>query len=357
VVGGSLLLYAWRAPALGSGSGFALISRESMLLANNVVLVVAMAAVLLGTLYPLALDTLGLGKISVGPPYFEAVFYPLMAPAMFLMVIGPLARWKQAPLPDIARRLRWALAVAIVAALLQPLTTDAGFRPIAASGLAFGLWIAAGVLVAALEMLRNGEGRLQLSRARLHPASVWGMQLAHLGVAVFVIGVTLVKSSESERELQLAPGQSAEIGGFRIDFKDLRTVAGPNYDAMRGRFELRRTSDASDSPPRAVLLPEKRVYRAQRMPMTEAAIDRSLWRDVYVSMGEPLSGSNWAIRIHVKPFVNWIWLGCVLMALGGFVAIADRRYRRRLAAREAPEATSTELATERTASPRELAIR
>jgi cytochrome c-type biogenesis protein CcmF len=335
VIGGSLLLYAWRAPALGSGSGFALVSRESMLLANNVVLIVAMAAVLLGTLYPLALDTLGMGKISVGPPYFEAVFYPLMAPAMFLMVIGPLTRWKQAPLPDIARRLRWALAVAIAAALLQPLTTDAGFRPIAASGLAFGLWIAAGVSIAALEMLRDSNGRLRLSRARLHPASVWGMQLAHLGVAVFVIGVTLVKSSESERELKLAPGQSVEVGGWRVDFKDLRTVTGPNYDAMRGRFELRRASDAASAPARAVMLPEKRVYRAQRMPMTEAAIDRSLWRDVYISMGEPLSGNDWAIRVHVKPFVNWIWLGCVLMALGGFVAIADRRYRRRLAAEDA----------------------
>ena len=257
------------------------------------------------------------------------------------MVIGPLARWKQAPVPDIARRLRWALGVAILAALLQPLTTDAGFRPLAASGLAFGLWIAAGVAVAALEMLRDAEGRLKLARARLHPASVWGMQLAHLGVAVFVIGVTLVKSSESERELQLAPGQSAEVGGYRIDFKDLRTVTGPNYDAMRGRFELRRTTDAAGAPALAVLLPEKRVYRAQRMPMTEAAISRSLWRDVYVSMGEPLSGNNWAIRIHVKPFVNWIWLGCVLMALGGFVAIADRRYRRRLAAREATPAPPT----------------
>ena len=332
VVGGSLVLYAWRAPALATGSGFSLISRESMLLANNVLLVVAMAAVLLGTLYPLALDTLDMGKISVGPPYFDAVFYPLLAPALFLMTVGPLTRWRQAPLPDIARRLRWALGVAIVAALLQPLTTDAGWRPVAATGLAFAAWIAAGVVVSILVMLRDGGGRIRIARARLHPASVWGMHLAHLGVAAFVLGVTMVKSSETERELKLAPGQSVEIGGWRVDFKDLRTVAGPNYDAMRGRFELRRSDAPESSPPLATLRPEKRIYRAQRMPMTEAAIHRSLWRDVYVSMGEPLGGSDWAVRVHVKPFVNWIWLGCVMMALGGFLAIADRRYRRRLAA-------------------------
>ena len=334
VIGGSLLLYAWRAPTLGAGNGFSLVSRESMLLANNVLLVVAMGAVLLGTLYPLALDTLGLGKISVGPPYFDSVFYPLMAPALFLIAIGPLARWKQTHTPDLARRLRWALAVAIAAALLQPLTTDAGFRPVAASGLAFGLWIIAGVAIAVLEMLRTADGRLQLGRARLHPASVWGMQLAHIGVAVFVIGVTMVKSSETERELKLAPGQSVEVGGWQILFRDLRPITGPNYDAMRGRFELRHASEPTNVAPSAILSPEKRVYRAQRMPMTEAAIHRTLTRDIYVSMGEPLAGNEWAIRVHVKPFVNWIWLGCVLMAFGGFVAIADRRYRRRLAARD-----------------------
>jgi cytochrome c-type biogenesis protein CcmF len=157
------------------------------------------------------------------------------------------------------------------------------------------------------------------------------MQLAHLGVAVFVVGVTLVKSYESEKEVRLTPGQSVEVGQWRLDFVDLREVVGPNYDATRGRFELRERTAAPGSRPEAILQPEKRIYRAQRQPMTEAAIDRSLWRDVYVSMGEPLGGLHWAVRAHVKPFVNWIWLGCVLMAAGGFVAIADRRYRRRLA--------------------------
>jgi cytochrome c-type biogenesis protein CcmF len=333
VVGGSLLLYAVRAPAIGNGASFGLISRESMLLANNIVLVVAMAAVLLGTLYPLVLDTLELGKISVGPPYFDAVFFPLMAPAMFLMVVGPLARWKQAPVPDLARRLRWAFVVAAAAAVLQPLTGP-GFRPVAAIGLAFGLWITAGVLISILEALRGPDGRLSLRRFGLHPASVWGMHLAHLGIAVFVLGITVVKSTESDRELRMAPGQSVELAGWRFDFKELRTVTGPNYDATRGRFELRRVGDPPDAAPVALLFPEKRIYRAQNQPMTEAAIRRSLLRDIYISMGEPLGGDQWAVRVHVKPLVNWIWLGCLLMALGGFVAIADRRYRRRLAQAE-----------------------
>jgi cytochrome c-type biogenesis protein CcmF len=330
IVGGSLLLFALRAPAIGNGASFGLVSRESMLLANNIVLVVAMAAVLLGTLYPLVLDTLDLGKISVGPPYFDAVFFPLMAPALFLMVVGPLARWKSAAVPDLTKRLRWAFAVAVAAALLQPLTGP-GFRPVAAIGLAFGLWITAGVALSALEMLRGPDGRLSPRRAGLHPASVWGMHLAHLGMAVFVLGVTVVKSTETERELRMAPGQHLELDGWRFDFRQLHTIKGPNYDATRGRFEVRRVGDPLDAAPRFVLSPEKRIYRAQNQPMTEAAIRRSLLRDIYISMGEPLGGDNWAVRVHVKPLVNWIWLGCVLMALGGFVAIADRRYRRRLA--------------------------
>jgi cytochrome c-type biogenesis protein CcmF len=160
------------------------------------------------------------------------------------------------------------------------------------------------------------------------------MHLAHLGIAVFVLGVTVVKSTESDRELRMAPGQSIELAGWRFDFKELRTVAGPNYDATRGRFELRRVGDPPDAAPVALLFPEKRIYRAQNQPMTEAAIRRSLLRDIYISMGEPLGGDQWAVRVHVKPMVNWIWLGCLMMALGGFVAIADRRYRRRLAQAE-----------------------
>ena len=333
VVGGSLLLFAWRAPAIGNGPGFGAVSRESLLLANNVLLTVAMAAVLLGTLYPLVLDTLGMGKISVGPPYFDAVFYPLMAPALFLMGVGPLARWKKAGLPDLVARLRWALAASVIAALLLPLTVD-GFRPMTSLGLMFALWIAACVAVAVRDMLRGADGKLSLRRVGLHPASAWGMHVAHLGVAVFVAGVTLVTSYESGRELRMEVGQRIELGGYDIRFVGLSPVSGPNYDATRGRFEIRRAG-AADAAPIAILSPEKRVYRASSMPMTEAAIDRSLLRDVYLSMGEPLGDRAWVVRAHVKPFVNWIWLGCVIMAIGGFVAASDRRYRRRAVEREA----------------------
>ncbi len=323
VVGGSLALFAWRAPKIGNGSSFSAVSRESMLLANNILLAVAMAAVLLGTLYPLVLDTLELGKLSVGPPYFESVFYPLMAPALFLIGVGPVARWREASVPELARRLRWAFAVAVAAALLLPFTVT-GFRPLTSLGLFFGLWITTSTLASLVELLRDGDRRIRPARARLIAASTWGMHLAHLGVAAFVVGVTMVKSYETERDLRLEVGQSVQASGFTVTFDSLEEVRGPNYDAVRGHFQLSRDGQLLSR-----LHPEKRIYRASRQPMTEAAIDRSLTRDVYLSMGEPVGDRAWAVRVHVKPFVNWIWLGCVLMALGGFVAIADKRYRRR----------------------------
>jgi len=321
VIGGSLALFAWRAPSIGNGPGFALVSRESMLLANNILLVVAMAAVLLGTLYPLVLDTLGLGKISVGPPYFDTVFYPLMAPALFLMGVGPMARWREAQVPDLARRLRWAFAVAVLAALVLPFTLG-GFRPMVSLGLLLALWIVASVVAGLVAPLRVA-GSLQWQRLRLLSASQWGMNLAHLGIAVFVIGVTLVKGYETEREQRLAVGSTLELSGYSLRFDRLEVITGPNYDGMRGRFVLLQAGQTISE-----LAPEKRIYRASRQPMTEAAIDRSLLRDVYLSMGEPLPDGAWAVRVHVKPFVNWIWLGCVLMALGGLSAALDARYRR-----------------------------
>ena len=322
VVGGSLTLFAWRAPRIGTGPGFGAVSRESMLLANNVLMIVATAAVLLGTLYPLVLDTLELGKISVGPPYFEAVFVPLMAPALFLMGLGPLARWRQAELPPILDRMKWAFALSVIAALLAPLTVD-GFRPMTSLGLLFSFWILASATVMVLDGLRGADGRVALSRTRLLPRSVWGMHLAHVGVAAFVLGVTLVNSYETELDVRVEVGQTVELDGYKVRFDSLDDITGPNYDAVRGHFSITR-----DGREIALLHPEKRVYRATRMPMTEAAIDRSLTRDLYVSMGEALSPTAWAVRIHLKPFVNWIWIGCLMMAGGGALAASDRRYRR-----------------------------
>ncbi|MEZ5657637.1 MAG: heme lyase CcmF/NrfE family subunit [Burkholderiaceae bacterium] len=347
VIGGSLTLFAARASAVGASVRFDLVSRESMLLANNILLVVAMGVVLLGTLYPLLLDTLGMGKISVGPPYFDAVFVPVMAPALFLMGVGPMARWKSSPLPPLAVRLRWALAVSVLAGLAAPAmavalgASGASWRPLASLGYALAIWIVLTVAVGVVDTMREADGRLLrgsiLRRMAMQPTSVWGMYLAHFGVAAFVVGVTTVNSFEVENELALSPGESAVLAGYRVRFDSLHQVHGPNYDALRGRFSLfpAQGADADAPAPLRELSAEKRTYTTSGMPMTEAAIDRSLVRDVYLSMGEPLDGQRWVVRLHYKPLVNWIWLGCLMMALGGFLAIADRRYRRVAARKQA----------------------
>ena len=333
-IGGSLALFAWRAPRVGLGSGFAPVSRESFLLANNVLLSVAMAAVMLGTLYPLFLDALNLGKISVGPPYFDTVFFPLMAPAVFLMAIGPVASWKHAAIPDLWVRLRWALGVAIVSALT--ITFAAGrFSPMVALGLGLAFWVilASGVQVAH----RLGGAPLATlgARVRAQPLSWYGMTVAHLGVAIFIIGVTLVKGYETERDLRMAPGEKVVIGGYEFTFKGTRAVEGPNYAATRGDFEVRREGSAALV---RTMHPEKRVYHAAGQTMTEADIDTGITRDIYVSLGEPVGDGAWGVRVYHKPFVDWIWGGCFVMALGGFLALSDRRYRSRRAAAEAPAA-------------------
>jgi cytochrome c-type biogenesis protein CcmF len=313
VIGSSLALYAWRAPSVGLGQRFALLSRETLLLVNNVLLAVATAAVLLGTLYPLALDALNLGKISVGPPYFETVFVPLMAPLLFLMGVGPMARWKQQALPELATRMRWAAAVAVVVALAA-LWRAGSVSPLAALGLGLAAWIVAAI---ALDVAR---WRLQGARV---PRAAAGMMLAHLGMAAFAVGVTMVNTFEIERDVAMGPGTTVEIDGLRFTFAGQQEVRGPNYDAVRARIDVTR-----DGREVTVLWPEKRVYRVQRNPMTEAAIDSGILRDLYVALGEPIDGgAGWTVRLHLKPFVNWIWGGCALMALGGLLAAADRRYR------------------------------
>ncbi|HWI12537.1 MAG TPA: heme lyase CcmF/NrfE family subunit [Burkholderiaceae bacterium] len=321
VIGGSLLLYAWRAPKLGLGARFDAVSRESMLLLNNVLFVVAMASVLLGTLYPLLLDALGLGKISVGPPYFDAVFVPLMAPVAFLMGIGPLARWKRTELPAIARRLRWAAAVSVVAALGAGWL--AGRITLAASlGLWMSAWIAASIATDLWQRLGSADATPLHVRLRALPRPLVGMLLAHLGVAAFAFGVSMVKTYETERDVQMAVGDSTEVAGHVFTLQGLQRVAGPNYDAVQALLEVTR-----EARPVALLRPEKRVYRVQGTAMTEAAIDHGLTRDLYVSLGEPLAGGAWIVRVYCKPFVNWIWGGCLMMALGGALAASDRRYR------------------------------
>jgi cytochrome c-type biogenesis protein CcmF len=284
-------------------------------LLNNIVLMVAAASVLLGTLYPLVLDALDLGKISVGPPYFEAVFVPLMAPALFLMGVGPLARWKRSSLPELAVLLRWALGISLVLGLLLPFAFG-DWHAMVGFGLALAIWVVA----AALLTLKGWK------QTRAH----YGMVTAHIGVAVFVVGVTLVKGYESHEDLRMKPGESASLAGYVFHLDGVADVRGPNYVAARAKVEVTRGGR-----PVTVLYPERRIYRVQEQVMTEAAIDPGLTRDLYVSLGDPLPGGAWLVKIQHKPFIDWIWGGCLLMALGGAIAASDRRYR--IAARRSQE--------------------
>jgi cytochrome c-type biogenesis protein CcmF len=334
VIGGSLALFAYRAGKVGLGGVFGVVSRESALLANNILLVVAMASVLLGTLYPLFLDALNLGKISVGPPYFDAVFYPLLAPAVFLMGIGPLARWSRATLPDLWTRLRWALAVAIAAAVLLPFVLGR-WTPLIAAGLFLALWIVVTTIVHLRQRLAGSHRNGLLAKLAANSPSYYGMLLAHLGVAVFITGVTLVKGYEVEQDVRLDVGQSVDVGPYAFKFLGVAPGPGPNYRALTGTVEVSKNGRVIET-----LKPEKRIYNASGQTMTIAAIDIGVLGDRYVSLGEPLMADNvdgaWGVRVYLKPFIDWIWGGAFLMALGGFIAVADRRYR--FAARRKAEA-------------------
>ena len=322
VVGGSLTLFALRAPRVGLGGGFEPISRESMLLANNVLLLVAASAVLLGTLYPLVIDALGMGKLSVGPPYFDTVFVPLMTPALFLMGIGPIARWRQASLPDLAYRLRWAFGVSVVSALVAFFTLGK-WTPMIGLGLALAVWIASTVVVALVSRLQENTSPQWSRRFMAQPGSFYGMLLAHFGMAVFVVGVTIVSGFTSESDVRMEPGDTATLAGYQVRLDKIEDVVGPNYQSSRATLTISRDGGVV-----AVVTPDRRVYNVSRSPMTEVAIDRGLLRDVYIALGDPVSATAWSVRIHHKPFVNWIWIGCLLMALGGLLAVTDRRYRK-----------------------------
>jgi cytochrome c-type biogenesis protein CcmF len=324
VIGGSLSLYAARAHKVHATQAYSLLSRESLLLANNIVMVVAMFAVLLGTLYPLVLDSLDMGKISVGPPYFDAVFVPLMLPALFLMAVGPLARWRDAPVLPLVQRMRWAFAASLVIGLLLPLTASSSYKPMTALGLMMAFWVAGGVGMAAIENMKTPSGGIDVSRLSLQPGSWWGMQVAHLGVAAFVVGVTLVNSYEIEIEKKLLPGDVLKIDDrLSLRYAETSGRKGPNYEAIQVRFELLRDNQVVGE-----LRPEKRRYKASSMVMTEAGIKRSLLGDLYISLGEAVDG-GWVTRVQQKPAVNWIWIGVLVMGLGGFWAAADARYRRK----------------------------
>jgi cytochrome c-type biogenesis protein CcmF len=314
VVGASLVLYAWRAPKSTMGGKFSLSSRETLILLGNVFLVVSAGSVLLGTLYPLLIDALHLGKISVGPPYFNSVFVPIMIPMLVLMGIGPWASWKQTDLLTVIKRLWLAGLVAVLAGIAIPLIMGE-FTWLASTGFLLAFWVIASGCLQIIRQAKTGKPT----------RSFMGMQVAHLGIAVFVIGVTMVGAYQEEKDVRMSAGETVQVGGYQIQLQDVKQVPGPNYTAMRGTFLLSKNGGSQTS-----LYPEKRSYFSSTMPMTEAAIDVGLTRDIYVSLGEELSDKSWAVRVYYKPFVDWIWGGCLLMALGGVLAISDKRYRMKL---------------------------
>ena len=326
VIGASLLLFAWRAPKIGLGGKFEVLSRESLLLANNLLLMVAAGSILLGTLYPLIIDALDLGKLSVGPPYFVAVFVPLMTPAIFLIGVGPLARWKQASLPDLAVRLRWAFAVSVVTALVMPFVLGE-WKPWVSFGLLLAFWVIASMFVNLRHRLLSSGKEGLFAKLASQSRSYYGMHVAHLGIAVFIIGATLVGGYETEKDVRMEIGNTVEVGGYTFRFNGAKKEPGPNYMADIGELDVLRNGEKIRT-----MAPEKRTYTASGMAMTEAAIDTGIFRDLYVALGEPLENGAWVVRVYHKPFVDWIWFGCILMAFGGFLAVSDRRYR--LAMRE-----------------------
>ena len=315
VVGVSLTLFAWRAPKATLGGKMGLVSRESMLIANSVLLVVATGAVLLGTIYPLIVDALNLGKLSVGAPYFNAVFVPLMVPVVFLMVPGGIAHWREARWSQLGRDLRLPALAAVVAGVAIWTLTERGTW-LTGMGMALATWVVVGLLMQIAIRMKK-PGRI--------PPSFWGMHLAHLGIAVITVGITMVKSYEVERDVRMGLNDTVTIENYSFELTGVSNVDGPNYKALRGDIKV-----TQDGKYLEMLYPEKRKYFSSAMPMTEAGIDSGFFRDLYVSLGEPIEGERlqWSVRVFYKPFISWLWYGAILMVLGGLLAVSDRRYRK-----------------------------
>ena len=315
VVGGSLTLFAWRAPQVTLGGQMGVVSRESFMLANSVLLVVATGAVLLGTLYPLIIDALNLGKLSVGPPYFNLVFAPLMVPLLFILVPGTVAQWREAQLKTIFNKLRYLAVAALVSA--NALTIYLGpWTWTTALGFFLGLWVGLSSLQHMVERVRK-PGRIG--------GSFWGMHMAHFGLAVLVMGITGVKSYEVERDVRIGIEDVVTIAPYTFKLMGMQDVMGPNYKAQEAEVHIQKNGVYIKT-----LRPQKRRYFSSAMPMTEAAIDTGFMRDLYVSLGDPIPGERpeWSMRVYYKPFVPWMWAGILMMVAGGLLAALDRRYRK-----------------------------
>ena len=317
-IGGSLILYAWRAPALAQSGGFHVLSRESFLLLNNMLLVIAAVLILLGTLYPLFLDALGLGKISVGPPYFATVFIIPTIPMVLLMSLGMHMAWKKADWSRVTAKVRIAMIAALVLAVAVPLLVYGRVGLLLAIGVFASIWL---MLSALIDVSGFVWKRHNL---RGYPRGLLGMNIAHFGIGVFVLGVAITSAFGVEKDVGMKTGDVLELSGYSFELKSLSDVNGPNYTAVQAEVVVRKGSRVI-----ATLNPQKRVYRVQTNPMTEAAIHARLSRDLFVALGEPLGGDTWSLRIQYKPMIRLIWLGALLMAAGGLVSVSDLRYRAR----------------------------
>jgi len=345
VIGGSLILYAWRAPDVSSGGSFDLFCRETLLLGNNVLLVVITAFILLGTLAPLIYDAMGWGKISVGFPWFTTMFVIFTPFLVMLMGIGPLARWKRQDVGDLARQMRLALLVSIGGGILLALPLFHEGNIWIGLAVMLSLWIVSSLVISLRQRFRYRKGLAGILRdfGARGSGSYYGMIIAHFGIAVFIIGVTFVTQFDVEQDIRMSPGQTVELAGHTFRFDGAEAVQGPNYRADRGTIRVFNSAGQEV----AVLNPEKRTYLVQTRPMTEAGIDPGFTRDIYVSLGETLGNGDWSLRLYFKPFIRWIWLGSILIGVGGLLAATDRRYRMAAQRKTAAEpAESKRLATE-----------
>lgn len=322
-IGGSLALYAIRAPALKGGGLFAPISREGSLVLNNLLLTISAATVFLGTLYPLFLEAIGGGKVSVGPPFFNVTFVPLMVPLIVALGIGPLLAWKRGDLPGVLGRLRFVFALTVTAAVIAAYVTW-GRSVFGVMGMALAVWLGTAVLVTFAE--RIGLGRLSIAdslrRVTGLPRNIWGMTLTHFGFAVLIVGITGASLWQSENVLIMRQGDKAQIADYELTLKRVHDVRGPNYTAQRGSFMVRRDGEFE-----TVLEPEKRSYFVQNIQTTEAAIYSTGLADLYVVIGDRDTKNGITVRLYHKPLIPWIWLGVAFMVVGGLTSLSDRRLR------------------------------
>ncbi|NRA72845.1 MAG: heme lyase CcmF/NrfE family subunit [Gammaproteobacteria bacterium] len=319
VVIGSLTLFAFRASELKSTSKFELYSRETFMLAGNVALVVATATVLLGTLYPLLVDALNLGKISVGPPYYNAVFNPIVCFMAIIMAIGPVIRWKKNKAGTFRQELGLIAIASVAFGIAFPFVYGGEFIGWVAIGMGLAFWLIVATLKNAKTSVFTSTSSFDFSKTT---QSYWGMVVSHIGIAVGIIGVTLVSHYETQLDIRMDVGSKVELSGYEFYFDGMKDVTGPNFTAKQGQFRVFEGGEQI-----AVLKPERRIYQVQTMGMTEAGIDSTITRDLFVALGDPLDNEAWAVRVYVKPYINLLWIAGALIAFGGFLCVGDRRYR------------------------------